>query len=121
MTEENILQGNKMIFDFMQCIHSESEEIDRWEMEALKYHSDWNWIIPVYKKIVAIAKPIHEKEAKVFKGSGVTWTSECGELTWEVYNSCRDFEIEKVFPAIIKWIKWYNSEQKLKVHEISNQ
>src|SRR5947209_5626218 len=100
MTKEERLSGNRLIAEFMDTNYH----------KRMKYHFDWNKIIPVYKKIVAVVAPIKEKEAEIYKGSGVTWTSECGELTWAVYNSCRDFDIEKVFPAIVNWIKWYNNE-----------
>jgi hypothetical protein len=115
MTKEERLAGNRLIAEFMSRSFSMSHISDYKGcsddcLPPMKYHKDWNWIIPVYKKIVVVAAPIKEKEAEIFKGSGVTWTSECGELTWAVYSSCRDFDIEKVFLAIVNWIKWYNKQ-----------
>lgn len=117
MTKEEKLNGNRLIAEFMGRSFSMSHISDYKNapdnaLPPMKYHKDWNWLIPVYKKIAAVSRPIKEKEGEIFKGSGVTWTSECGELTWAVYNSCRNFEIEKVFPAIVDWIKWYNKQKE---------
>lgn len=55
MTEQEnnkrIAEQNKIIFDFMGCIHSKHEAIDAWEMAALTYHKSWDALIPVCQKI----------------------------------------------------------------------
>lgn len=50
----HIENNNRIIADFMGYIHSESKDIDAWEMKNLKYHSDWNSLMPVIEKISKI-------------------------------------------------------------------
>ena len=48
---ESNTEQKKLIFDFMGGIHSKNKDIDRWEMELLKYDTDWNQLMPVIEKI----------------------------------------------------------------------
>lgn len=56
--EQEIIERNKVIFDFMGCKHSNDELIDKWEMETLKYHSDWSWQIPAWSKAIQAVKEL---------------------------------------------------------------
>jgi hypothetical protein len=58
MEMENNIEQKRKIFDFMEGIHSKNEDIDRWEMELLKYDTDWNQLMPVVEKIETMADPI---------------------------------------------------------------
>ena len=54
MNQQEILENNKLIFDFMGCKHSVHEAVDTWEMDSLKYHTSWDWLMPVVEKIEAM-------------------------------------------------------------------
>lgn len=54
MDENAIINNNRNIADFMGYIHSDSTEIDNWEMRSLVYHSSWSALMPVIEKISRI-------------------------------------------------------------------
>lgn len=43
--------GNSRIAEFMEWQHHADKDIDKHEMENLKYHSSWDWLMPVVEKI----------------------------------------------------------------------
>lgn len=47
----SIEEKNRIIFDFMGCIHSKDADMDAWEMSTLRYHESWDWLMPVIEKI----------------------------------------------------------------------
>ena len=53
MTQEEILEGNKIIAFFMTKWPKELERdlLKAGTLESMCYHSDWNWLIPVVKKL----------------------------------------------------------------------
>ena len=111
------LEGNKLIFDFMGCAHSDNPDIDGWEMNALVYHTSWDWLMPVVEKIEKL--PVS------------TWVKIYGDLKLsecEISNENCDHDenglwkpivvvqkitkIEAVWFAVIQFIQWYNSQNK---------
>jgi len=51
MTNEEIIEGNKIIAEFMQ--HPEGyDEHGVWQ--KLAYHSSWDWLMPVVEKIESL-------------------------------------------------------------------
>jgi hypothetical protein len=136
MTEQEILEGNKLIAKFMGAklnrhvndrIYSENQFtwtkeaigwIDDINMEGvttnwingLKYHESWDWIMPVVEKI--------EKnlDIKIIIG-GSDWctiiriTSMLPYTEYEIVDECSltGKKIEAVWLAVIKYIKWHNT------------
>jgi len=68
-------------------------------MEAIvsyaKYHNDWNWLIPVIKKISTIV----DLDSLEYKGL-------VDRLNPFIYD------IDSVHNAVIEFIKWYNFKKK---------
>jgi len=53
--EEHVIRnGNLAIANFMNWKHHEDADIDKQEMDNLKYHLSWEKLMPVVEKIVAI-------------------------------------------------------------------
>ncbi len=48
--EQNILEGNKVIAEFVGWQHHEDANYDAHEMSKLKYHSSWDALVPAWKK-----------------------------------------------------------------------
>ena len=115
MSKEEILEGNKLIAEFMGAevsqAYSKTKEQDglmfyyqkdsspatyrNLSSAAIKYHSSWEWLMPVYIKIV------REK----------LWDSyEEGVIIFNIlYDRLADAEgIDKVYESIVEFIKWYN-------------
>lgn len=51
MEQSEILEGNKLIADFMKWQHHENVSYDNHEMSQLKYYLSWDWLMPVIEKI----------------------------------------------------------------------
>lgn len=56
----------------------------------LKYHKDWNWLMPVVKKICDTEIPLSKYQTRQF------WLN--------------NPDIENVYTQVVEFIKWYNKE-----------
>lgn len=106
MTTE-IIEGNKLIETFkgerelapsgkiFGIKRGSPKEYENWYnivyVEDLKYHSSWDWLMPVVKKI---------GEMKVGNGDP--------NLYDEIDYALRPAIIENVWLAVIEFIQWYN-------------
>ena len=120
MTPKEILEGNKLIAEFMNL-----EEIDgfttslsglevsakgyKYEYEFvllddLRYHSSWDWLMSVVEKIEFLSGHLVE--------IGLTsCTIKNIDLTW-VHTSQGISKIESVWLACLAFIKWYNQNKE---------
>jgi hypothetical protein len=90
MTQEEILEGNKLIAEFMGLpVH---EEYFR-GIDACKYHSDWNLLMPIVEKIELFS-------CYVIDSKTLSTIIECH------YNS----KIKSTYQAVVEFIKWYNQQ-----------
>jgi hypothetical protein len=88
--ENNILMGRFMDYEFHDT-----------EAHLLNFAEDWNWLMPVGKKIMDLINPSDlEKESEAW-------------LTYYMVESHLGlFDIEKVYNDFIILIKWYNQQNK---------
>jgi hypothetical protein len=92
-----IIEGNKLIADFMGWIHHKDENINEMEIANLQYHSSWDWIMPVVKKIAGIML----SESEVLKKSPMR--------KWKAITIALEVaEGEALWLSIVDFIKWYN-------------
>ena len=119
MTNEEIIEGNKKIAEFMGWKKVTSYNGEVWDMsnvdksqESLfgelvdknngKYHSSWDWIMPVVEKI----------ESKGYFCMINKWTSVYtgtdGERI-EVTTVQGNTKILNTWKAVLEFITWYNS------------
>ena len=133
MKTSEIIEGNKLIAEFMNGIYSENANAwgfgnariehktkiiqgkkyenlvwaERWEVE-LKYHSSWDWLIPVVEKIESlnnytrIETPINKKELRQ------TYCNIDGKEEFKTYSKSK---IEALWLAVVEFIKWYNENK----------
>ena len=104
MTQEQIEQGNKLIAEFMGATQDSDDLSDWWggimfphgydRTFALKYHSSWDWLMPVVEKILKIA---HENMLN-------EW--EC-----EFANRFLSCNITAIYLLCIEFIKWHNANK----------
>jgi len=120
MSKEEILEGNKLIAKFMGAevsqAYSKTKEQDgvmfyypkdsspdmfrNLSSASIKYHSSWDWLMPVYIKIAKEEKlwGDYEKSIIIFN---------------IMYDRLGDAEgIDKVYESVVEFIKWYNQNTK---------
>ena len=104
MTQEEILQYNKMCAEFLNLHRNEEVAIyklNAYPYEYLRFHSDWNWIMEVVEAI---------KEKTEFKS-----VDECSEMEWYTTISLTRLTIttpkEAVVHAINQFLLWYNQNK----------
>ena len=119
MTQEQIIEGNKLIEEFMGIdiplnnndsvyieIHSRpttfdgiTDPFDSWyRPEEFEYHESWDWLMPVINKIPSNMYSYFEK------GSYILSVGTC--LMVDVSN------VYWAFREVVEFIKWYNNESK---------
>ena len=98
--ENAIIEGNKDIAEFMGVLRYrpdadfiELNESDLCELIDAEYHSSWNWLMPVVKRILIIASEMDEMER---------------------YHVVIDNmpDVQAVWLAVVEFIKWYNANKE---------
>ena len=111
MENQNVLNGNKIIAEFMDCSVSkpifeatqfldhngQSLLIGYASLNNLDYHKSWDWLIPVIQKIDKIIGDDEFNKEKEFTYYNI----------FEYAN-----EITLLYKEVIKFIKWYNENKK---------
>lgn len=95
-------QKNRMIAEFMYVIkyrpYGDYVEIngDAYEVEDLNYHTSWDWLMPVLKKI-----------------SGVLFSEFAYSVTeqWRMIESPTKYDIKNVHEQAYQFIEWYNENK----------
>lgn len=105
MSEQEILEGNKLIAEWVgfkfnkerraYCIPPMGFSF-KGKLENLMFHSSWDWLVPVLKKIHSF--PLDNNPGYILQISYLTFV-------WNEIN------IEELFKGIVKFINWYNSCQ----------
>lgn len=106
MTENEIMEGNKLIAGFLgwesgrydnlpNTLHKYSgkEEI-RLHVSELQYHSSWDWLMPAWVKFRNLWDGKNEEHGK--------WLDSLG---WYLYSSD---EPMRFFERFVYCLKWYN-------------
>lgn len=126
MTQEEI-EGNKLILEFMEAkieimdmvkypngnhdweIHLEPYilherrygTIEDLIIKICKYHSNWEWLMPVCKKFNYLSDNGAIKHSFEYEGL-------CDELDNEI---TREYDAKTTFPVLVECIKWYNQNK----------
>jgi hypothetical protein len=102
----SIKEGNKLIAEFMMGLSDSS--ISFFPPDRLKYHSSWDWLMPVVEKITQI----EDGKFNVTILSHGDWACyiERDDVFEKAIADFGGFEpmILNVWKAIVKFIKWYN-------------
>ena len=108
MTQQEILEGNKLIAEFIQLRGEYDEDKDLIYLESdidgkgvyslseLKYHTSWDWLMPCINKIN-------------FSDHLNLWDKHNIDK-FNLTESITNVDIERTYELIIKFIKWYNEE-----------
>jgi hypothetical protein len=107
--------NNKLIAEFMgvQLFFGEpyNKDIEQWEVffdtlyetKDLAYHTDWNWLMPVIRKIEEL-------------GNDVLITTNYIQIAFDegeqfIVIDDLNIKINSVYKAVIEFIKWYNENK----------
>lgn len=99
--------GHRMISGTIH-VYKGPDEIE-WETgKYLKYHTSWDWLMPVWKKA---AKILYEIRNQLSKDDYL----EAHKVTKSFIDACQKVEIDKAHDAVyrgILGITWYNDNQQ---------
>jgi len=105
-----IEEGNKLIAEFMGWKYSKSGKTVRRSshssprrLKDIQYHSSWDWLMPVGKKIFDfLQQSFKERPAH---------TCTTGDLI-EVDITCaiREYNLTAVYQHVIQFIQWFNQQ-----------
>lgn len=116
MTQEEITEGNILIAEFMggkKLVNNDGlftywgpDNFQHESGEYLKYHSSWDWLMPVVEKI----ESLYCLEVSIRKFDCIVETSGlCRPRYFVVRSSTR--KIESAFGVVIDAIKWINDKK----------
>ncbi len=111
MTQEEIIEGNKLIAMFDGLEKSDMKDMEKYyftvygylTIEDLEYHSSWDWLMPVVKKCSKILN--NDKEGSLIAPF------------FSINKALLEIEIDKLWKSVIEFIKWYNLEKLKQAHK----
>ncbi len=136
MTQEETIEGNKLIAEFMGAVtpktapgiilpYIKNDEVwfgdgttpngqygSAFKISDLKYHSSWDWLMPVVEKIeslplindAGICVLIEHSYCRIYLDN---W----GEYTTVAENATKKNKLSAVYLSVIEFIKWYNQNK----------
>ena len=110
----NTKESNILILNFMEV---ETIEAAMMGYKSLSYHNDWNWLLPVVKKI----NNTKFNELVVYVYIKIDGTHACTysqirtnefNAHWQLIEYIQDAEIESVYKIVVATIKEMNKHKK---------
>lgn len=125
--EKKIIEGNKLISEFMGIIVEVKAErlytSKHFGIKMVQYHSSWDWLMPVVEKISDYHYPdfyIGEKPEEAHEFDDYAYPRTFGmrdeegnymvRINANSLHKSQSF-IEATWLAIVDWIDWYNTNQ----------
>lgn len=105
MTQKEIIEGNKLICEFMLTDSAFLTEVSGFPAKKLQYHSSWDWLIPVFKKCYILSSD----GRKYFKSEMLKYTLGVDHF----------MNIDIIYNAIVDFIKLYNDRERQTVNRES--
>ena len=120
--DNSIIEGNKLIAEFMgeKIIPSEDsvrykdgsevviDSVKGWRV--CKYHTSWDWLMPVVEKIEKLGY-------SVFIQNDACWIKVArAGMKMPLISELGENKISAAFIAIVQFIQWYN-QTKIKTNE----
>jgi len=98
------MKENKLIAEFMEKYWYNPEWSDKANAEQWKYHTSWDWLIPVLKKIGNIISKLEnsdlESAEKIFE-----------DINYWIMSD----DIKSVYNAVIKFIIWTKKMKNINI------
>ena len=111
MSEEEILEGNRLIAEFMGA-HKKGDAYkfkgDKYIPEKeLLFHCSWEWIMRVGKKINT-----PEFFVRVPAPRDADTLLPCMKAMEKLKTGAIRFDLQMTWEGVVKYIKWYNQNKK---------
>jgi hypothetical protein len=122
MTQEQIIEGNKLIAEFMGAFYSTSDQPNPYWVgvpdngqylgtHRLQYHSSWDWLMPVVERIEGLHSILEHKYINVRITQGYVVIE--GAHKEILFNtSIEGSKIKATWLAVVEFIKWYNKQKE---------
>lgn len=136
MTEKEILEGSKLICEFIGGDVRESwrvqdkvnhawygEEAEEWRvniaklpkgicllLEYCEFHIDWNWLIPVYNKLRQ--ELLYNRQIRDVFIRAASPVEKCALKDWPHLGLEGVFDINGSFLKVVDLVRWYNENCK---------
>jgi hypothetical protein len=122
MTEKGIIEGNKLIGEFMDddgtlCYY---KGLDGPQYESgmyLKYNKSWDWLMPIVEKIESIYDDFHgyfgvyiSSNSCTIQGTRLNTSIENPHYAYH-NDVTLNTKIESTWYAVVQFIQWYNTQQ----------
>ena len=111
MTQEEIIEGNKLIAEFMGYELAGPGfpsgyfvNNDYFHFENLKFHTSWNWLMPVVEKIESLGMQFW-----IGKYASSVTHEKIGDL--EIHEKGND-KLIVIYNLSVKVIQWYNQQKQ---------
>lgn len=127
MEANTIVEGNKLIAEFIGISDFTLNEFDKFlvtdnnkvigyfSYEDLKYHTSWDWLMPVVEKIEVEQGCIIEIWLSLGKGCRINRLQPKGSNPITIpFSYESNSTIEAVWHTVVQFIKWYNQQQSSK-------
>lgn len=131
MEKDEILEGNKLIAEFMDIPAWKSywnkEDTSDWfdtqkledvgikgvnigsgSTKYLYFDSSWDWLMPVVEKIETLKKPVHIHSNGCTIYEYVRFSIDAGHWFTEKYGNSK---LEATWLAVVEFINWYNKKR----------
>lgn len=130
MNNQEILEGNKLIAEFLgfefkngitqnEVFYTLEKEhpiyLQGYSYKCAKFHSSWDWLMPVVEKIQNLYRT-SEYFGALINISTTHISISCADFNYCDSKPQKDwepFDIIRVWKAVIEFIKWYNKNKKL--------
>lgn len=109
MTEIQILEGNKLIAQFMGKDDEHRFLFDHLNTKAL-YHISWDWIMPVIEKIKELKHPVYIYESHIQNTVEIFRLNDSSSYIIRK-SSTKEKPIDLVWSAVVEFIEWYNENK----------
>ena|SRR5690554_6067869 len=127
MIQEEILDGNKLIAEFMGWTQ-QLDVRERWYgawfdqhrvrkawpkgHEPLLFHESWDWLMPVVEKIESIVFDENNSFNVTIGSSNYCVIQDSNGEVYEFIEDYKESKLLTTYSAVVNFIKWYNENKK---------
>ncbi len=112
MTDQQTIDNNKLIAEFMHYKHDEKPMAYMAANYKKLYHTDWNWLMPVVEKIVSSKnKTTLYHPYELYKVELLCYSMRSNTFVYEI-DVANSTAIKATYQAVVEFIIWYNKKGK---------